>query len=69
MTTETTKPNTNLRPFLVRLRPDTRMLLDEAAGAERRSRASIIDEALRSHLAGYERVQARLDALLGKQTP
>ena len=45
------------------------MLLDEAAGAERRSRASIIDEALRNHLAGYERVQDRLDALLGKQTP
>jgi hypothetical protein len=69
MTTETTKSNSNLKPFLVRLRPDTRMLLDEAAGAERRSRASIIDEALRNHLAGYERVQDRLDALLGKQTP
>jgi predicted transcriptional regulator len=69
MTTETTKTESNLKPFLVRLRPDTRALLDDAAEQERRSRASIIDEALRNHLAGYQRVQDRLDAFLGTKTP
>lgn len=69
MDNQTTKPASDLKPFLVRLRPFTRALLDDAAKAERRSRASIIDEALRAHLADYESMQNRLDALLGQQQP
>lgn len=63
------KHPTDLRPFLVRLRPFTRQLLDDAAEAERRSRASIIDEALRSYLADYESMHSRLDALLDQRKP
>ena len=33
-----------LKPFLVRLRPRARVLLDRAAEVELRSRASVIDE-------------------------
>lgn len=63
------KHPSDLRPFLVRLRPFTRQLLDDAAVAERRSRASIIDEALRAHLADYESMKDRLDALLDQTKP
>ena len=69
MDNQTTKPVSDLKPFLVRLRPFTRALLDEAAAAERRSRASIIDEALRMHLADYQKMQDRLDAMLGQPKP
>ncbi len=54
------------KPFLVRLREETRALLDRAAEDQRRSRASIIDEAVRAHLkARYGALDARLQQLLG----
>lgn len=54
------------KPFMVRLRPSTRELLDKAAEDQRRSRASIIDELIRSALtARYANVNERLQALLG----
>jgi len=57
-----------LQPFLVRLRPATRKLLDQAAQAERRSRASLIDEALLMHLHDrYSDMNSRLEALLEGQ--
>ena len=57
-----------LQPFLVRLRPATRQLLDQAAQAERRSRASLIDEALLAHLQDrYSDMNSRLEALLEGQ--
>lgn len=57
-----------LKPFLVRLRPATRRLLDQAAQSERRSRASLIDEALLAHLENrYSDTAARLEALLDSQ--
>ena len=40
-----TKPK--LQPFLVRLHPDTRAMLDRATVEQRKSRAAIIDEAIR----------------------
>ena len=55
-----------LKPFLVRLRPETRLLLDDAAQAQRRSRASLVDQAIVEMLAGrFARVENRLDQMLG----
>lgn len=54
------------KPFLVRLREETRTLLDRAAEDQRRSRASIIDEAVRAYLKPrYGALDARLQQLLG----
>jgi uncharacterized protein (DUF1778 family) len=58
------KPSPN-KPLVVRLRPDTRALLDRAAEDQRRSRASIVDEAVREHLRGrYSDVNDRLNRLI-----
>ncbi len=55
------------KPFIIRLRPDTRALLDAAAIDQRRSRASLIDELIRQSLADrYTGTANRIDALLGK---
>lgn len=57
------------KPFMVRLRPSTRDLLDKAAEDQRRSRASIIDELIRNALtARYANVNDRLQRLLGPKT-
>jgi uncharacterized protein (DUF1778 family) len=57
-----TSPN---KPLVVRLRPDTRALLDRAAEDQRRSLASIVDEAVREQLRDrYADVSQRLDVLL-----
>jgi uncharacterized protein (DUF1778 family) len=57
-----TSPN---KPLVVRLRPDTRALLDRAAEDQRRSLASIVDEAVREQLRDrYADVSQRLDRLL-----
>lgn len=54
-----------LKPFLVRLRADTRSLLDKAAADQRRSRASIIDELVREGLqARYGSLEPRLQRFL-----
>lgn len=53
------------KPLVVRLRPDTRALLDRAAEDQRRSLASIVDEAVREQLRDrYADVTQRLDRLL-----
>lgn len=55
-----------LQPFLVRLHPDTRAMLDRATEEQRRSRAAIIDEAIREMLSDrYSDVHQRLDSFLG----
>jgi predicted transcriptional regulator len=56
-----------LQPFLVRLHPDTRAMLDKATLEQGRSRASIVDEAIRDSLADKysATVNDRLDTLLG----
>ena len=53
--------------FTVRLRPSTKLLLDRAAEDQRRSRASIIDDALREQLRRYADVNDRLNRLIGQQ--
>lgn len=59
---------TENKALLVRLRPETKELLDKAAIEQRRSRASIVDELIRE---AYERkfndVQVRLSAMLGQR--
>lgn len=56
---------TQNKPFMVRLRPHTRDLLDRAAQDQRRSRASIIDQLIRENLSRrYADVNDRLDKLL-----
>jgi hypothetical protein len=60
-----TKPK--LQPFLVRLHPDTRAMLDRATLEQRKSRAALIDEAIRVLLSDRYAadVSERLDVLLG----
>lgn len=54
------------KPFMVRLRPDTRQLLDKASEDQRRSRASIIDELIReAYQHRFGSVHVRLNKLLG----
>lgn len=52
------------KPFLIRLRPQARALLDAAASDQRRSRASLVDQLIRDHLKQYENTNARLDRML-----
>lgn len=52
-------------PFLIRLRPETRALLDRAAEDQRRSRASLVDEAVKAHLeARYGNLDTRIERFL-----
>lgn len=52
--------------FVIRLREDSRALLDAAAADQRRSRASIVDELIREALAArYGQLQPRLQRFLG----
>ena len=56
------------QPLFIRLREDTRQLLDRAAEDQRRSRASLVDEALRQLLHDrYADVNSRLDQLLSQR--
>jgi hypothetical protein len=51
---------------MVRLRPDTRQLLERAVSDQRRSRSSLVEQALREMLeARYADVASRLDQMLG----
>jgi hypothetical protein len=54
-----------LKPFLTRLRPETRMLLDKAAEDQRRSISSLIDQCVRDQLQPrYGQLTPRLDRFL-----
>tara|TARA_R110000868_G_scaffold18843_1_gene82122 strand:- start:2193 stop:2393 length:201 start_codon:yes stop_codon:yes gene_type:complete len=54
--------NTKPKPFLMRLRPDTRTLLDRAAEDQHRSRSSLIDECVQDQLQSrYGRLTPRLE--------
>lgn len=54
--------------FTLRLRPESRALLDKAAEDQRRSRASIIEECIRRELTPrYSDTHARLNAMLGQR--
>ena len=60
------QPKVKLQPFLVRLHPDTRAMLDRATLEQGRSRAAIVDAAIRDLLADKysATVNDRLDTLL-----
>jgi uncharacterized protein (DUF1778 family) len=45
--TDTKKP---IPPFMFRLRPEYRKMLDQASDLERRSRASILEELIKKNL-------------------
>ncbi len=54
--------------FTLRLRPESRALLDKAAEDQRRSRASIIEECIRQALTPrYSDTQSRLNQMLGRR--
>jgi hypothetical protein len=54
-----------LKPFLMRLHPSTRELLDKAAADQHRSISSIIDQCVRDQLSGrYGDLQPRLQRFL-----
>lgn len=56
---------TKTQPFLIRLRPTTRELLDKASADQGRSRASIVDQVLRDTLgAQYGTLEPRLQRFL-----
>jgi hypothetical protein len=57
--------DTKPKPFLMRLRPDTRSLLDRAAEDQSRSRASLIDQCVREQLQPrYGQLSPRLERFL-----
>jgi predicted transcriptional regulator len=52
--------------FMMRLRPEVRRLLDQAAQDQRRTRVSILEELiLEAYAKRYATTEARLDKLLG----
>ena len=54
-----------LKPFLMRMRPATRELLDKAAADQRRSVSSLIDQCVHDQLAPrYGELQPRLQRFL-----
>ena len=54
-----------LKPFLTRLRPETRLLLDKAAEDQRRSISSLIDQCVRDQLQPrYGQLSPRLERFL-----
>lgn len=54
------------KPVMVRLKPETRELLEKAKEDQRRSMASLIDEAVREMLtARYAQVNDRINRFLG----
>lgn len=54
------------KPTMVRLRPETRELLEKASQDQRRSMASLIEESVKEHLAPrYAPVSERINRFLG----
>lgn len=52
--------------FLMRMRPEVRQLLDQAAAEQRRTRVSLLEELiLEAYGKRYETTQERLNKLLG----
>lgn len=55
-----------LKPFLMRLHPDTRELLEKASKDQRRSLSSVADQCMRDQLQPrYGQLNDRLHRLLG----
>ena len=65
--TQLSKPEERLTPFLVRLRPDVRELLDQAAATEQRTLTWLINESVRRTYGGKAQpVAKRLERMLEK---
>ena len=59
---------TQNKPFMVRLPADTRQMLDRASVEQRRSRNSLVEQAIRELLeARYADVGSRLSQMLGSK--
>jgi predicted HicB family RNase H-like nuclease len=56
---------TQLKPFLVRLRPDVRTMLERAAQEQSKSIAAVINDELEESLSGHADLESRLDKLIG----
>ena len=54
-----------LKPFLVRLKPDVKELLQKAAQEQSKSIAAVINDELKEVLSGHADLETRLDKLLG----
>ena len=58
-------PKPKLKPFLIRMRPATRELLNKAAADQHRSVSSLIDQCIHEQLhARYGELQPRLQRFL-----
>jgi uncharacterized protein (DUF1778 family) len=56
---------TQLKPFLVRLRPDVRTMLERAAEHHKKSIAAVINDELSRSLKGHSDLDTRLSKFLG----
>lgn len=57
----------NYKMFFMRMRPEVRRLLDQAADEQRRSRSSVLEELiLEAYSKRYEGADARIKRLLGE---
>lgn len=63
-------PQPKLKPFLIRMRPETRTLLEQAAADQRRSMSSIIDQSVRDQLQPrYGQLDTRIHRFLSGVKP
>jgi predicted HicB family RNase H-like nuclease len=56
---------TELRPFLVRLKPDVRTMLEKASAERKKSIAQVINEELADSLSKHADLDSRLTKLIG----
>jgi predicted DNA-binding protein len=54
-----------LKPFLVRLTPDSVELLDEASKKQKKTKAAIINNAIKAHLSNDD-LTSRLNKVIGE---
>lgn len=53
-----------LKPFLVRLRPDVARLLEKAAEEQRKTQAAIINDVLRDGLSKHGDLNSRINKMV-----
>jgi predicted DNA-binding protein len=54
-----------LKPFLVRLTPDSVALLDDASQKQKKTKAAIINNAIKEHLSN-DNLTSRLNKVIGE---
>lgn len=55
--------STELKPFLVRLTPDSVALLDKASKDQGKTKAAIINNAIKAHLSNDNDINERLNRI------